>query len=1148
MGNKGKTTTSNQSSSTGPIGSTLSGYQSLLGRSEDVSNAPYSAYTGELTAPLSATQQQGITATKNAVGVETPYYNTAADYYTTAGTPTYSTVDKYLNPYTKDVVDATMADVRQQDKIAQSDLLGNAAAQGALGTSRSGIAQAQLAKNQGINNDLLISGLYNTGYNTALGAAEKGSTQALNTGIGYQNLGTAASNTGLASAKALMDAGYTEQTTQNAADVANYDQWLQKQQYPFETAGWLSKIYSGIGPYTGTTTSSTSSTTSPGPSYLSQGIGLGTALLGLLARGGRVGFASGGAPYSVSSRIVPDLDLPAAHPYSSSLPNAPKADVSSDSNLGTSFGKFLGTGINAVKSSGSLDPIRDVNHAGDLPPIHADGGRVGFAAGGAPISPGTASIVSNAIELAKGLKNGIASLSDAAPSAGLGQVRGYDVGGDVIGDDFSAFAPASVSLAPSVNAGVVPDLSAFASSPWETPSAAPSTPAALDVAASPPPTTSLAPAKSGLGAASAAPMVSAPAPFYRNAIGRIESSNNYQAVGPVTKTGDRSYGRYGVMGQNIAPWTAAVLGKPMTPEEFLTSPAAQDAVFDHQFGTYVDKYGPGGASRAWFAGEGGMNNPNARDVLGTSVADYQQKFLGSVGNGVMPGIGQAGGAGSGAPVSLAAPSASQPGATPHSGLFGLVPDNLRAPLIAAGLGMLASDSPFAGVAIGQGGLKGLNTYLAQEKQKKDQSISQQRVDLEAKRLANEAEQFQKNYNLNQLRTTLPYTQMTAAEKATLASNKARQTFEQSKPFKVGSTFSGDVYLMRDPKSGQIMRYDANSNSLQPLGTGTPFHAEGVGFNTPENLSQDSGGPRAIYTAADVALPAGMEPPPPPNRDDKYLTQLKAQDPRLAETVKGIANYEISPTSLSIRGNRREQVLGMVKLYDPTYDASLFPAKQRAVTEFFAGGPTSPAGTLLAGNTAILHLAEMDKMVDKLPDVSGLAGGLSDVGASGIPFISYWANKARNAAVQGTPQGAALSQFDTARQRFTEEVTRFYSGSQGSEAERDRAIALLDSAKSPQELHAAIRADVQLMRDKVLQMQGRLMAAMGPATWKRAVTQEPQLVLLYKNARNAADEIAGDHNTLLQNQRSPRDQQALDWANAHPGDPRASAIKRRLGIQ
>ena len=130
--------------------------------------------------------------------------------------------------------------------------------------------------------------------------------------------------------------------------------------------------------------------------------------------------------------------------------------------------------------------------------------------------------------------------------------------------------------------------------------------------------------------------VAGSAPFqgggnYAGAISSIESSGRYDLVGPATKSGDRALGKYQVMSANIPEWTKEALGRSLTPREFLSSPEAQDAVFQHRFGGYVKKYGPEGAARAWFAGEGGMNDMGRRDVLGTSVADYSNKFTKAMG-------------------------------------------------------------------------------------------------------------------------------------------------------------------------------------------------------------------------------------------------------------------------------------------------------------------------------------------------------------------------------------------------------------------------------------------------------------------------------------------------------------------------------------
>lgn len=116
-----------------------------------------------------------------------------------------------------------------------------------------------------------------------------------------------------------------------------------------------------------------------------------------------------------------------------------------------------------------------------------------------------------------------------------------------------------------------------------------------------------------------------------NRIAAIESGGKYDAIGPAANDkGQRAYGKYQVMDFNIGPWTKEVLGKELTPKEFLANPNAQNAVFEKKFGEYVTQYGsPEAASRAWFAGPGGMNNPAARDVNGMTVANYERKFSGA---------------------------------------------------------------------------------------------------------------------------------------------------------------------------------------------------------------------------------------------------------------------------------------------------------------------------------------------------------------------------------------------------------------------------------------------------------------------------------------------------------------------------------------
>lgn len=122
-------------------------------------------------------------------------------------------------------------------------------------------------------------------------------------------------------------------------------------------------------------------------------------------------------------------------------------------------------------------------------------------------------------------------------------------------------------------------------------------------------------------------------PSYRDAIASIESagSGDYKAVGPTHPKMGRALGRYQIMEANIGPWSREVLGREVTPDEFMANPDLQDAIFDGKFNSYVQKFGPEGAAQAWFAGPGGVGKTNRKDSLGTDVGTYGRKFMSALG-------------------------------------------------------------------------------------------------------------------------------------------------------------------------------------------------------------------------------------------------------------------------------------------------------------------------------------------------------------------------------------------------------------------------------------------------------------------------------------------------------------------------------------
>ena len=120
---------------------------------------------------------------------------------------------------------------------------------------------------------------------------------------------------------------------------------------------------------------------------------------------------------------------------------------------------------------------------------------------------------------------------------------------------------------------------------------------------------------------------------YADAIASIESagSGDYAAVGPQTGKG-RAYGRYQVMDFNVGPWSEKHFGKRLTPQEFLANPEAQDAVFNGEFGSYVQKYGnPQDAASMWFTGRPADQGANRADVNGMTGSRYVDKFTKALG-------------------------------------------------------------------------------------------------------------------------------------------------------------------------------------------------------------------------------------------------------------------------------------------------------------------------------------------------------------------------------------------------------------------------------------------------------------------------------------------------------------------------------------
>lgn len=267
MGSKGSTTTK-QSFSLPP--EFRAAYKKSIDMATQATASPYEAYTGQLVAGFTPSQQQGLANINAAQGMALPAISQGIDLTRRAAQGiTPELYQQFYSPYVQDVASNTMANLMESSGQQRSGLKSGAIQAGAFGGDRSGIAQAEMARQQNLALGQTMGNIYNQGYGQAMQLAGQ---QAQNYGaMGQQlaGLGVGAQGSVLQGAQAQMAAGAQQQATDQAQLQAAYEQWMQRQAYPYQQAQFFANIAQGLGAGAG----GTSSTTTPGPSWGSQALG-----------------------------------------------------------------------------------------------------------------------------------------------------------------------------------------------------------------------------------------------------------------------------------------------------------------------------------------------------------------------------------------------------------------------------------------------------------------------------------------------------------------------------------------------------------------------------------------------------------------------------------------------------------------------------------------------------------------------------------------------------------------------------------------------------------------------------------------------------------------------------------------------------------
>lgn len=658
-----------------------------------------SAASGPFNAPMRGIagfvgdQNQAFQQYRDAQGMAQPYYNTAANYAQESANPiTGQDVNQYLNPY----ADYVLNNLHETQGQQMGDLTGRLRQQaGGTNADRIAVGQSELARQQNIAEGQTLAGI----YQPALQAAQQQKQMAAGAGNAFANYGTGAQNAYLQGTGALNQAGNQQQGLNQSGLDAQYQYDLAKAAYPYQNAQFLANITGGLSGAMGGTTAKTS----PGPSWLSQAVGAGTAIAGV---GGEMGWWGGG----------------------------------SGSGGGSPYGN-MATGLNANGAPNQLGTYA------------ARGGRIGMADGGS-VGGGGQSPYPDWMQA----NSFIPMQSPVMSKSGAPKMEEEKAGGSGggFGDIMSTamkFLPMFLSAGGSVSASPYPQ-NFSQGGPYRGPQLRPASPKQLEAP-------DMRPADFRQQWQSVRDAVDDGSwdPVGKNYNPRAFSNKNYADGGafPDDKSGWKPGTPPDVTGQFESRWpydeeTMTPYGPPSVPEVLASrypSPSEEMPVGDDPRGTIPDP----GLQKVDSAAVGAWRQGADQDLAGTTPPTEAQD------DGTKPyPLTPPAATPDGAPTDVSAQSAGNPYTTkdlPYPDLDHAKDTSRqwgKSPwmaLINAGLATMGGDSPFAGVNIGKGFQQGVKTLQDQRKESREEESTNMR----AKQLMLEAKK-----HLDQYSKMTPYQQ------------------------------------------------------------------------------------------------------------------------------------------------------------------------------------------------------------------------------------------------------------------------------------------------------------------------------------------------------------------------------------------------------
>jgi hypothetical protein len=205
----------------------------MLGKGQALSETPYQAYMGPLTAGSSPLQNQAF---QGIAGLAMP---STMGGYTPQSFTAPGTAQQYMNPYLQQSLDPQLAEIRRQADITRLGDAGRLTKAGAYGGSRQAVMESEGNRNLATQ----LARTTGEGYNTAYDKAANQFNTEQGLGLNAQNL---TNQYGLSALGKTAELGATQRGIESEGIAADMAQFNQERDFPYKQVQYQQSLLQGM--------------------------------------------------------------------------------------------------------------------------------------------------------------------------------------------------------------------------------------------------------------------------------------------------------------------------------------------------------------------------------------------------------------------------------------------------------------------------------------------------------------------------------------------------------------------------------------------------------------------------------------------------------------------------------------------------------------------------------------------------------------------------------------------------------------------------------------------------------------------------------------------------------------------------------------